>query len=195
MWSDVFAIEQTTVILGSDRAKMASNTVAEGAVEKTSHPHGPQVVSVDEKVEVSVEKHVEDVDTSDHNLVYDDVDEEPELHARTYIALVAMFLLNMVQVLALQGPPAVVSLQSTIDIPALLREFWTDHALSRTARMDWKRPQQPTDPNLDPQFAFPRTSSARTGHFFRLRYLPSPKIHSRWLIARLPGGRRHRPWL
>lgn len=46
------------------------------------------------------------------NLVYDDNDTEPELHARTYVALSAMFLLNLVQVFALQGPPAVVSISS-----------------------------------------------------------------------------------
>ena len=54
------------------------------------------------------EKHLEHVLTSSANLVYDENDEEPELHARTYIALAAMFFLNLVQVLALQGPPAVV---------------------------------------------------------------------------------------
>lgn len=43
------------------------------------------------------------------NLVYDHDDEEPEIHTRTYLAVMAMLLLNMVQVLALQGPPAVVS--------------------------------------------------------------------------------------
>lgn len=44
------------------------------------------------------------------NLDYNDDNHEPELHARTYSAIAAMFLLNMVQVLALQGPPAVVSI-------------------------------------------------------------------------------------
>lgn len=42
------------------------------------------------------------------DLVYDNVDEEPELHARTYVAVGAIFILYLVQVLALQGPPAVV---------------------------------------------------------------------------------------
>lgn len=42
------------------------------------------------------------------NFDYDDAEQEPELHARTYFALAAMFLLNLVQVLALQGPPAMV---------------------------------------------------------------------------------------
>lgn len=42
------------------------------------------------------------------DIEYDDDENEPELHARTYVAVLAMFLLNMVQVLALQGPPAVV---------------------------------------------------------------------------------------
>lgn len=39
-----------------------------------------------------------------------DIEEvEPEFHARTWIALAAFFLLNYTQVLALQGPAAVVS--------------------------------------------------------------------------------------
>lgn len=48
----------------------------------------------------------------DANLVYDNDEEEPEIHTRTYLALLAMFTLNLVQVLALQGPPAVVSEKS-----------------------------------------------------------------------------------
>lgn len=54
-------------------------------------------------------KHLESVLTPTTNLVYDHDDEEPEFHARTYFAVAAMFLLNMVQVFALQGPPTVVS--------------------------------------------------------------------------------------
>jgi hypothetical protein len=54
------------------------------------------------------EKRLEHVPPSTSDLVYDHDDEEPELHARTYFALAAMFFLNLVQVLALQGPPAVV---------------------------------------------------------------------------------------
>jgi len=62
----------------------------------------------------SNEKHgtsiVEDskTESSTRDLIYDEVDEEPEIHAKTYLALASMFLLNMVQVVALQGPPAVV---------------------------------------------------------------------------------------
>lgn len=60
--------------------------------------------------ETSLEKnHLENVVTLEDNLVYNAVDEEPEIHMRTWIALGAMFLLNLVQVFALQGPPAVVS--------------------------------------------------------------------------------------
>jgi hypothetical protein len=53
---------------------------------------------------------LEDIRTMDtlENLVYNDTEEEPELHIRTYVALLAMFILNLVQVVALQGPPAVV---------------------------------------------------------------------------------------
>lgn len=43
------------------------------------------------------------------NLVYENVDEEPVIHIRTWIALASMFLMNFVQTFALQGPPSVVS--------------------------------------------------------------------------------------
>jgi hypothetical protein len=45
----------------------------------------------------------------ENNLVYDNADEEPVVHLRTWIALASMFLMNFVQTLALQGPPSVVS--------------------------------------------------------------------------------------
>lgn len=41
---------------------------------------------------------------------YTDIDEAPELHMRTYIALASMLMLNMAQLLALQGPPAMVTM-------------------------------------------------------------------------------------
>lgn len=68
-----------------------------------------EIPPLEEEKNMSDEKHLERTVTSESNLVYDDVDEEPELHARTWLALGAMFLLNLVQVVALQGPPAVVS--------------------------------------------------------------------------------------
>lgn len=62
----------------------------------------------DDTVEDS--QHVEDIkEQIGENLVYEE-DEEPELHAQTYFALAAMFLLNLVQVFGLLGPPAAVLL-------------------------------------------------------------------------------------
>lgn len=90
---------------------MATDTTTTADQVAASSPAQPQQkeASYDEKTDaLSVEKHLEDVGGNEGNLTYDDVDEEPELHARTYIALLAMFLLNLVQVFALQGPPAVV---------------------------------------------------------------------------------------
>jgi hypothetical protein len=53
-------------------------------------------------------QHVENTKQEiEENLVYEE-DEEPELHAQTYFALAAMFLLNLVQVFGLLGPPTVV---------------------------------------------------------------------------------------
>ncbi|BEI84606.1 hypothetical protein CcaverHIS002_0500070 [Cutaneotrichosporon cavernicola] len=46
-------------------------------------------------------------DESVHDLAYDNEDEEPVLHARTYFALLALFLLNFVQLVALTGPPSI----------------------------------------------------------------------------------------
>ncbi len=64
-------------------------------------------------------QHLEHAQTSSRNLVYNDDEEEPEIHARTYVALAAMFLLNLVQVVALLGPPAVVRLPIMIERPKL----------------------------------------------------------------------------
>ena len=46
------------------------------------------------------------------DLVYDDVDKVPEFHMRIWVALASMFMVNLVQIFALQGPPAVISLLS-----------------------------------------------------------------------------------
>lgn len=48
------------------------------------------------------------------DLTYDNEEEEPQFHWRTVVACVAMFMLNFVQVVALEGPPAVVSLKCCI---------------------------------------------------------------------------------
>ena len=90
---------------------MASNTLSDPSIEKTAHNHGADVVSVDEKRGASNDNQIEHVITNDGNLHYDEADEEPEIHMRTYIALFSMFMLNLVQVVALQGPPAVVSIR------------------------------------------------------------------------------------
>lgn len=64
-----------------------------------------------------------------HNHSYDNEDEEPELHARTYIALAAMFLLNFIQAFALTGPPTVLSYIGE-DLHDPLSQTWIPSALS-----------------------------------------------------------------
>ncbi|KAK5447982.1 hypothetical protein LTS15_009481 [Exophiala xenobiotica] len=74
---------------------------------------------------------VEDLKTMDtlDNLVYSDAEEEPELHMRTCIVLAAMFILNLVQVVALQGPPAVLNyIGKDLDNPAV--QTWVPNSLS-----------------------------------------------------------------
>jgi hypothetical protein len=87
---------------------MASDHSAEQAAQSVANKL-EKSSSFEEVKNPSQGDNSERIDTDRGTLVYDDVDEEPELHARTYLALLAMFLLNMVQVVALQGPPAVVS--------------------------------------------------------------------------------------
>lgn len=52
---------------------------------------------------------VEHANTSIQPDIIDAMETEPEFHSRTWIALAAFLLLNYTQVLALQGPSAVVS--------------------------------------------------------------------------------------
>lgn len=58
-----------------------------------------------EKTDGSAE---EQVDAAEPNVVYDNPEEEPALHLRTWTAVGALFFLNLVQVFALQGPPSFV---------------------------------------------------------------------------------------
>lgn len=55
---------------------------------------------------------------AEHNetlpMVYDDDEAEPELHARTWMAIAAMCVLNFAQVLVLFGPTSVVSFVSIV---------------------------------------------------------------------------------
>ena len=108
--------------------------------------------------------HVEDILTANDNLEYDLDDEEPELHARTWIALAAMFLLNMVQIVALQGPPAVVSDNGLIQVDAadgvaiLYRSGLEQHDILYVG--------------LD--FTYIGTGSHLSHDFIRLGHLPSP---------------------
>ncbi|KAJ5297581.1 hypothetical protein PENANT_c005G09775 [Penicillium antarcticum] len=74
-------------------------------------------------------KHVERVEKpSNEDLTYEN-DEEPELHAQTYIALAAMFLLNLVQVFALLGPPSGLSYIEK-DLNDTLNGTWVPNSLS-----------------------------------------------------------------
>jgi hypothetical protein len=70
----------------------------------------PPAISEKNRLEAEI-NHLEATttrDTQGTNLVYDNDNEEPELHARTWVALAAMGLLNFVVIFALLGPPAVV---------------------------------------------------------------------------------------
>ena len=104
---------------------MATNQTSNIGGQRIGSGNEANAVPVETKIDSTFEKHIEDVDSNDdqNNLHYNESDQEPELHARTYVALFAMFVLNGVQVLALQGPPAVVSARFKRDM-----QLWREHA-------------------------------------------------------------------
>ncbi|KIW18439.1 hypothetical protein PV08_02727 [Exophiala spinifera] len=80
------------------------------------------------KEQTQEEVHVENVATDyDLNLHYDEVDEEPELHMRTYIAIAAIWLMNLAQTIAIQGPPAVITYIGR-DLNNTAAEAWVPNA-------------------------------------------------------------------
>ena len=54
---------------------------------------------------------MESVKPVEVDLVYDDVDHEPELHLRTWVALASIVVLNLVVTFSVLSPPAVVSIR------------------------------------------------------------------------------------
>jgi hypothetical protein len=63
--------------------------------------------SLSEKAEVNVAEMPEVSAVVTTDLAYDE-DDEPVFHHRTYFALASLFILNYVQVVALNGPPGIV---------------------------------------------------------------------------------------
>ena len=76
---------------------------------------------------IDSDKHLERVDLVDRDLVYDDVEHEPQLHVRTWVSLVAIWLFNYVIVIALLSPPAVASVPHSDFDMAVLDAFYRSH--------------------------------------------------------------------
>ncbi|RMZ30873.1 hypothetical protein D0859_05007 [Hortaea werneckii] len=100
-----------------------------GAEEKGAEEKGAEEKGAEEKdAEQNVPSDGEE-QQGPHDLVYDKADKEPELHWRTFIAIAAMFLLNLTQVFALQGPPVVLSAMGK-DLSGESIQTWVPNALS-----------------------------------------------------------------
>ncbi|GKZ37855.1 hypothetical protein AbraIFM66950_009645 [Aspergillus brasiliensis] len=93
---------------------------------------------IDKAPEKSIEytaEHLEDLDKEACEVLengidpYQNPDDEPTFHWRTWVALAAMFFLNFVQVIALQGPPVVLTnIGQSLNNPAT--QSWVPSALS-----------------------------------------------------------------
>lgn len=95
--------------------------------------------------------HLEHVETDLGNLRYDDEDEEPELHMKTWIALAALIFMQMTMIMAVQGPPPAVSDEALLVPKVLLTSDCADSSassapvstprhLSRGCRTRWSSP-------------------------------------------------------
>lgn len=72
---------------------------------------GEEHFGVEQKEEdFVITKEVETIVTHEQNLHYDNPDEEPEIHLRTYVAVFSTIFLNFTMNVALAGPPAAVSI-------------------------------------------------------------------------------------
>ncbi|SPN96516.1 uncharacterized protein DNG_00042 [Cephalotrichum gorgonifer] len=98
------------------------------AQESTSGEKSPTGVDASSSSNIEAPKQLENAHTHE-NLSYCNIDEEPEIHRRTYAALLAIFMLNFVTVLALQGPPAVLSYIAT-SLNGTPKQNWVPIALS-----------------------------------------------------------------
>lgn len=98
---------------------------------------------------VPIGEHIE-LAITDDDLAYNDEEKEPVLHARTYIAVFAMFVQTLVCQLALQGPLLIVRLpmRDVSLAPVSFEETHKSPPLVVDAR---HAPGQPTGPDLDPQ--------------------------------------------
>lgn len=69
------------------------------------NPASPELLDGSEPIRA-----VSNINDDLNNIIYQNKEEEPVLHWRTYLALAALFMLNYVQLVALNGSSSVVSL-------------------------------------------------------------------------------------
>lgn len=99
------------------------------------------------------------------DLTYENPDEEPELHLKTYFAVAALFLLNFVQVFALTGPPVVVRCQ-------IVHFLLSRLTLALTAWSDRRGSLRARDAELDPQCILACPGGAVSDYLIRVGYFP-----------------------
>ena len=161
-----------------ERDQIASSDDSPHFHEKEADDARPEDVAQAEEVESA----------SDLNLDYNDNDEEPALHARTYFALAAMFMLNMVQVLALQSPPAVVC-----RLPQILA---ASTSLTSPAVGIYRRgSEQCCGSRLGSGRTVARSSCRGAHYIINLRHVPGQKDHSGRLLRDIIHWLRHRTWI
>ena len=174
---------------------MATTKTSNIGLQKIVPGDEKEGVSVEKKLDRTYEKHVEDAGSNDDqtNLHYDEEDEEPELHARTYMALFAMFILNGVQVLALLGPPAVVSdlIKRKTQVPMTLLTI----SLTSKAELHRHQPERSPEADLDTQLPFTRSSRPSSRDISCFGYLSSSEEHPRCIMSHIFDRSRHRTGL
>ena len=92
----------------SDSRGIILTTVARLSCDLNMQPLGGADLQASDEKFVEQEHIEQSLAQTSGDYQYEDADTEPELHARTWFAVLALFFLNYVQVFALTGPPAIV---------------------------------------------------------------------------------------
>ena len=117
----------------------------------------------------SKERYLENVSPTVNDLVYNDLEHEPQFHVKTWIAIASMFLFNTVCTFGVLSPPAVVS-----GVNETSGAYWTD--LFNTAVIHRSQLACPSFANLGTQLAFTCASSSLPCLCFYRRPLSNSQI-------------------
>lgn len=143
-------------------------------IRYANHENDSLPATSTEKASIPGEQ-IEDVEAETENLRYEDTDHEPKLHFKTWIALVTMWIYNLVIVLALNSPAAVVGkkvicISFTNISPDLLH---------------WRGTRGAKCSDLGRHRTYTTTVRTCTSDIVRIRRIPSSETYHGWCFSHI----------